>query len=57
MVWDRFIDGKGADHVEVVEDRSRYMHPDGTMEVELAARESERRAMKARKVENANDEL
>ena len=57
MVWDRFLDGKETDHVEVVEDGyGEGEDPRGTTEVELIARENKRQEMK-RKQERMTEEL
>jgi len=56
IVWDRFLDGKEMDHVEVVEDGDGEGKLRGTMEVELVAKEEKRQEMK-RKRKHMNDEL
>jgi len=56
IVWDRFLEGKEADHVEVEEDVHGEGKLGGTMEAELVAREEKRRRMKAEH-EQMNDEL
>ena len=56
IVWDRFLDGKEMDHVEVVEDGEGEGKSRGTTEVELVAREEKRQEMK-RKRKHMNDEL
>ena len=55
--WDRFLDGKEIDHIEVVEDDTTVGKvPKGAMDADLIAREHRREEVK-RKRTNQNDEL
>ena len=54
LVWDRFLDGKETDHVEVIEDDG-IGEGRGTMESELTERETKRQERKRRASQNREE--